>query len=64
MADIIDYNKDLKNIVEIIERSKARAIKAVNVEMIDMYWQKEDISVKRRITRVGENLSCRILLLS
>lgn len=39
MADIIAYNDDFKNIISIIELSKARAIKAVNAEMIEMYWQ-------------------------
>lgn len=39
MADIIKHNNDFENIIAIIERSKARAIKAVNTEMIEMYWQ-------------------------
>ena len=39
MADIIQYNNDFENIIAIIEYSKARAIKAVNAEMIEMYWQ-------------------------
>ncbi len=39
MADIINYNNDFENIIAIIERSKAKAIKAVNAEMIEMYWQ-------------------------
>ena len=39
MADIIKYNNDFENIIAIIEHSKARAIKAVNAEMIEMYWQ-------------------------
>ena len=39
MSDIIKYNHDLENIIAIIERSKARATKAVNLEMIEMYWQ-------------------------
>ncbi len=39
MADIIKYNNDLENIIAIIEQSKTRAIKAVNAEMIEMYWQ-------------------------
>ena len=39
MADIIQYNNDFENIIAIIEHSKARAIKAVNAEMIEMYWQ-------------------------
>ena len=39
MADIIQYNNDFENIIAIIEHSKTRAIKAVNAEMIEMYWQ-------------------------
>lgn len=39
MAGIIKYNDDFENIIAIIEHSKARAIKAVNSEMIEMYWQ-------------------------
>ena len=39
MADIIQYNNDFENIIAIIEHSKSRAIKAVNAEMIEMYWQ-------------------------
>ena len=39
MAGIINYNNDFENIIEIIERSKSRAIRAVNAEMIEMYWQ-------------------------
>ena len=39
MVDIIQYNNDFENIIAIIEHSKARAIKAVNAEMIEMYWQ-------------------------
>ena len=39
MADIINYNNDFENIIAIIEQSKTRAIKAVNREMIEMYWQ-------------------------
>ena len=39
MADIIKYNNDFENIIQIIEQSKARAIRAVNAEMIEMYWQ-------------------------
>ena len=39
MADTIQYNNDFENIIAIIERSKARAIRAVNAEMIEMYWQ-------------------------
>ena len=39
MADVTKYSNDFENIVAIIEQSKARAIRAVNAEMIDMYWQ-------------------------
>ena len=39
MADIVKYSNDFESIIDIIERSKARAIKAVNAEMIEMYWQ-------------------------
>ena len=39
MSDIINYNNDFENIIAIIEQSKARAIRAVNAEMIEMYWQ-------------------------
>ena len=39
MADIINYNNDFERIIAIIEQSKARAIRAVNAEMIEMYWQ-------------------------
>lgn len=39
MADIMRYNNDFENIIAIIEHSKLRAIKAVNAEMIEMYWQ-------------------------
>ena len=39
MTDIINYNSDFESIIAIIEQSKIRAIKAVNAEMIEMYWQ-------------------------
>lgn len=39
MANIIKSNNDFKKIIAIIEQSKARAIKAINAEMIEMYWQ-------------------------
>lgn len=39
MANINNYSNDFNNIIEIIERAKSRAIRAVNAEMIDMYWQ-------------------------
>lgn len=37
MTDITKYSNDFENIIEIIERSKTRAIRAVNAEMIEMY---------------------------
>ncbi len=39
MANITKYNNDFQSIIRIIEQSKARAIRAVNSEMIEMYWQ-------------------------
>lgn len=39
MTNINNYSNDFNNIIEIIERAKSRAIRAVNAEMIDMYWQ-------------------------
>lgn len=39
MADIVNYGNDFDNIIAIIEKAKVRAIRAVNREMIDMYWQ-------------------------
>ena len=39
MSDIIKYENDFQKIVSIIENSKIRAIKAVNTELIEMYWQ-------------------------
>ncbi len=39
MKDIIGYENDFNNIISIIENAKSRAIKAVNTEMIEMYWQ-------------------------
>ncbi|MCR5611238.1 MAG: PDDEXK nuclease domain-containing protein [Clostridiales bacterium] len=39
MSDIIKYSTAFEPIIEIIEQSKARAIKAVNSEMIEMYWK-------------------------
>ena len=39
MSDIIKYSNDFESIIAIIENSKSRAIKAVNAEMIEMYWQ-------------------------
>lgn len=37
--EIIDYKNNLDDIMAIIECSKMRALKAVNAEMIEMYWQ-------------------------
>ena len=37
MADIIPHSNDFENIIAIIESAKARALKAVNVELITMY---------------------------
>ncbi len=39
VMDIIEYKNNLDDIIAIIERSKMRALKAVNAEMIEMYWQ-------------------------
>ncbi len=39
MKDIIDYENDFNTIISIIENAKLRAMKAVNTEMIEMYWQ-------------------------
>ena len=39
MVNIDNYSNDFNNIIEIIERAKSRAIRAVNAEMIDMQWQ-------------------------
>ena len=39
IMDIIEYKNNLDDIIAIIERSKMRALKAVNAEMIEMYWQ-------------------------
>ena len=36
MADIVNYSNDFDNIIAIIEKSKMRAIRAVNAEMIEM----------------------------
>ena len=38
MSDIDNFSNDYDSIIAIIEKSKIRAIKAVNREMIDMYW--------------------------
>lgn len=39
MSDIVKYDNDFQKIVSIIENAKIRAIKAVNTELIEMYWQ-------------------------
>lgn len=39
MSDIIKPNNDFSNIISIIEKSKQRALKAVNAELINMYWE-------------------------
>ena len=39
MENIIKYNNDFEKIIPIIEKSKMHAIRAVNAEMIEMYWQ-------------------------
>lgn len=39
MSDIIKPNNDFSNIISIIESSKQRALKAVNAELINMYWE-------------------------
>ena len=39
MPNIITPNNDFKNIISIIENAKIRAMKAVNVELITMYWE-------------------------
>ena len=40
MAQIVSQN-NFNDIINIIEQSKSRALKAVNAEMINMYWQIE-----------------------
>lgn len=37
--DMVNYSNDFDNIIAIIEKSKMRAIRAVNAEMIEKYWQ-------------------------
>ena len=34
-----DYTSDFETMIDIIEQSKLRAAKAVNTEMIDLYWE-------------------------
>ncbi len=50
MSDIIKYNGDFESIIEIIERSKTRAIRAVNAEMIEMYWQIGEYISKKAVS--------------
>ena len=38
MTQIVSQN-NFNDIINIIEQSKGRALKAVNAEMINMYWQ-------------------------
>ena len=38
MTQIVSQN-NFNDIINIIEQSKSRALKAVNAEMINMYWQ-------------------------
>lgn len=37
--EITNYEQDFEAIINIIESAKMRALKAVNTELIDMYWQ-------------------------
>lgn len=37
--EITPYENDFEEIILIIENAKARAMKAVNIELIEMYWQ-------------------------
>lgn len=39
MSDIINNNNNFSDIISIIEASKQRAMKAVNAELINMYWE-------------------------
>jgi predicted nuclease of restriction endonuclease-like (RecB) superfamily len=39
MSDIIKGNNKFSNIISIIESAKQRAMKAVNAELINMYWE-------------------------
>ena len=39
MANMTNYNNDFSTILDIIESSKQRAMKAVNSELITMYWE-------------------------
>lgn len=39
MADIIPLSNNFESIISIIENAKIRAMKAVNVELITMYWE-------------------------
>ena len=50
MTEIMGANKDFETIIKIIEQAKVRAVKAVNAEMIEMYWQ-----IGRYISEKAEN---------
>ncbi|MBR5427260.1 MAG: DUF1016 family protein [Clostridia bacterium] len=39
MSELVNYDNEFDSIIAIIEKSKMRAIRAVNKEMIEMYWQ-------------------------
>ena len=39
MTSVIKYEEDFQKVISIIEQSKYRALRAVNAEMIEMYWQ-------------------------
>ncbi len=55
--EITKYSNDFERIIKIIERAKSRAIRAVNAEMIDMYWQiGKYISEKTRNDGWGKNI--------
>lgn len=50
MTDIVNYHDDFDNIIAIIEKSRTRALRAVNREMIEMYWQ-----IGQYLSEKGEN---------
>ncbi len=37
--EIINYEQDFEALIHIIETTKARTMKTINTELIDMYWQ-------------------------
>ena len=39
MSDIIKNDNNFSSIISIIESAKQRAMKAVNAELINMYWE-------------------------